>query len=51
MKVIGKITKSMDMENIFKIIKMFTQDNGKMIKFKEKENLFGQMEITMMDNG
>ena len=51
MMEIGKIIENADLENIFRKIKINIQVNGKMIKYKEKEDFNGIMEIFMMEIG
>ena len=43
--------KNMDLVHILEIMGTFIKENGKMIRFVEKANLNGLMEINMMDNG
>ena len=47
----GNTSQNADLENIFRKIKINIQVNGKMIKYKEKEDFNGIMEIFMMEIG
>jgi hypothetical protein len=51
MKASGLVTCGMGSVNKNGLMVLFTMVNGKIIKQKEKENLYTQMEITMKENG